>query len=600
MRSSILIVALLSAVSAPVFAQESEPDALSSTIRQVTVYSDRASVQREAPVAVTHAATVHAFKKLPGWVDEGSVRVSLLPAEAGRIVDVRVTRDYLARATDEAYRKAEASVREVADELAALTDELAILDAQARQIEAIKVFSLEKISKDAPVRDVKVESYKQVVTFISDSLRETAAARRAVELKRRQLAPELEVRQRKLNELQGLTQLEETTVLVTLEGSGSRSATLRLDYMLPGATWEPVHELRTGASAPGTVDVTSFAVVTQTSGEDWSGVKIAFSTQSSTQSNRIPELGALTLGDSEAAARVIQSRAASFDRAQAAFEGQNRMWNLMNAPMQAAEQMQIYDNNVGRLQETQMKTAQVFQTLGQRGTTALFEGQARATVRGDGQPVRVCIGHTSLEAKQAVVAVPEQSLNAVRTVEMNNGGDQPILPGSVALFQDGAFLGMTDIDFVAEGETFSLFLGVADQVKLSRILDRKYSSIESGKRTRIKVAYVVTVENLSGSETTVDLTDRVPVSENEEIEVDKIEVSGDKEPDARGLLKWQLTLKPKERKTFRIAYRLEYPPELVRNLYRNRMEKQKAMPSSPGQSYDFDASEDIMNLEKSF
>jgi len=599
MKSVLVSAVLVLGICSTAAAQEPEGAALKSKIKQVTVYSDRASVVREAQLQLERDQATLQFDKLPGWVDDGSVRVTLSPPDSGRIVDVLVRRDYIARATDDEYRKAEAAVQEIADQLAALADEAAILDAQAKQIEAIKVFSLEKVSRDAPVRDVKVESYKQVVTFISDSLRETASAKREIELKRRALTPELAVRQRKLSEVAALTQLEETTVLVTLEGFGSRSAALRLTYMLPGATWEPAHEFRTAAAKPGEAEVTSYAVVSQTSGEDWTGVDIAFSTQSSTETNRIPEVDSLTLGDSQAASRVIQARTESFDRAMAAFEGQNRMWNMVNAPQGNDDQMDAYEDNLGRLQQIQVKAGQVFQMLGTRGTTAHFLGEQKATVRGDGRPVRICIGKTALAAEQALVAAPEQSLNAVRIAQMVNAGSQPFLPGAVALFRDGAFLGMTDIDFVAEGEKFSVFLGVADQMKLARVLDRKYSSVESGKRTRMKVAFLVSVENLSEQSEIVDLTDRVPVSENEEIEVDKIEVTGDKEPDAKGLLKWRLTLKPKEKKTFRIAYRLEYPPDLVRQLHRSRMEKQKAMPAAPAQQYEFDMSEQIINLEKS-
>jgi hypothetical protein len=65
-------------------------------------------------------------------------------------------------------------------------------------------------------------------------------------------------------------------------------------------------------------------------------------------------------------------------------------------------------------------------------------------------------------------------------------------------------------------------------------------------------------------------------------------------------LRWKLTLKPREKKTFRIAYEVEYPPQLVREMNRKRRARQQAMPSA---SYDFeepDVSEQIMNLEKSF
>jgi uncharacterized protein (TIGR02231 family) len=573
---------------------------LKSEIKKVTVYADRAQVTRVAKVKVSTDPVEVAFRKLPGWVDDASVRLAILPSSAGQIIDVRVQRDFLAQSTDEVYQKALDDVQEIADQIAALDDELAILQAEAAQIAQIKVFSMDRISKDAVLREIKVDSYGKVVKFVAESLRDIAARRRAITSQRRALAPELMVRQKRLNELQALTQLEETSVYVSLDGHRSKSATLELTYMLPGATWEPVHELRTKGADPKSAAIRSLAVVSQTSGEDWDGVDISFATQSSTESNRIPQLRALKLGDSGAAARIVQERNESFARAQAAFEGQNMLWNERNVHFGKGENADAYQANFAQMVTVQSKAAAVFQKLRQRGTTAQFQGKGRAKVRGDGRPVRIPIGEVQLEAQQAIVAVPEQSLNAVRTLQMTNTGTQPILPGEVSLFRDGAFLGMTDFAFVAEGEEFAVFLGVADRIKLSRVLDRKKSSIKRKKRTQMKVSFLVSVENLSDEEAIVDLADRVPVSENKEIEVEDIEITGDKKPDSKGLLRWKLTLKPREKKTFRIAYEVEYPPQLVREMNRKRRARQQAMPSA---SYDFeepDVSEQIMNLEKSF
>ncbi len=67
--------------------------------------------------------------KLPGWIDEGSVRVTLSPASAGKILDVQVRRTFLAKPTDEEFIKAEIAVRELADQTAEFDDEKAVLDA---------------------------------------------------------------------------------------------------------------------------------------------------------------------------------------------------------------------------------------------------------------------------------------------------------------------------------------------------------------------------------------------------------------------------------------------------------------------------------------
>jgi uncharacterized protein (TIGR02231 family) len=584
----------------PAAADEPEPTALSSKIQQVTVFSDRAQVTREAAVRLPGSPATYVFRKLPGWVDEGSVRVALIPAEAGRIAEVRVRRDYLARSTDESYLKAQAAVQEIADQIAALDDELKILAAQHKQVEDVKVFAMDKVPKDAAVKDIKIETYGQVVGFVAQSLRDIATARRAIELKKRELLPELTSRQRKLQELQGMTQLEETSIYVTLEGGGGKSGHLKLTYMLPGATWEPAHELRVAGSNPDSAEIVSFAVVSQTCGEDWEGATLYFSTQSSTESNRIPQVSALLLGEGVSAVRIMQEQAASFSRAQAAFEGQNRMWNQYKAPQLLNNRMDVYDNNLDQLQLAQGRSAAVFEQLQQRGTTAHFEGEGKPTIRADGSPVRVRIGTTTLKAELAVVAVPEQSLNAVRTLKMVNVGTQPLLPGAVAIHHDAAFMGMTDMDFVAEGEEFAMFLGVADQIKLSRVLDRKKSSLDRKKRTIMRVAFVLTVENLSDKQVLLSLSDRIPISANQAIAVDEIQVTGDKKPDARGLLAWKLDMAPKEKKTIRFSYRVQYPPDLVQEMHRAVVEKRKAMPQAASPAAEEpDVSEQIMFLEDS-
>ena len=578
---------------------------LSSEIKKVTVFSDRALVTREARAKVTPEATVYAFKHLPGWVDDGSVRTA---ASAGRIVEVRVGRSYLARATDPTYRKAEAEARALTAKMGALDDELKVLDAKAEQIANVRAFSSEKLPKDVLVDKLGVENYASVVDYVTNTLRETAAARRAVEAQRVELGPELEAKNRLVQELKGMTQIEETTVYVTLQGTASADAAVTLTYMLPGATWEPVHELRTDGAGASSVEVTSFAVVTQASGEDWSHADLAFSTQSSTAAVHIPELGALTLGDTRAATRTMERQSASFSRAQTAFQGQNRLWNLR---LQGSEQSrafeETYKTNFEALQVVQSKTVQIFQSLQQRGTTAQFKALGATKVRADGRSVRVPIGRARLQAKQAIVAAPEQSLNAAITLEMANEAGQPLLPGAVALYQGSSFLGMTNVEFIAAGESFSVFLGVADQLKMSRALDKKHSAIVRKQRTQMALAFVVTVENLSAKPVSLTLADRVPVSEEREIIISNVKISPDVKPDSKGILKWQLTLKPREKRQIDIRYQIEYPPTLVLEMKRQQAAERRnrsARPPSPAPAnhspYQNDVKKDIQQFELNF
>lgn len=587
---------------------------LQSEVTKVTVYSDRARITRRAKAEVSTEPVVFAFRQLPGWVDDGSVRVA---ASSGTIIDVRVDRDFLAKTTDASWREAESTHRALSSKLAALNDELAVLDAQKQQIEAIKAFSNEKITQDTIIGDVKVESYAQVLRFITDSLRETAAARREVQSKIDEINPEYEASLRRLNAMKNVLKLEQTTVLVTLQATKATPADVELTYMLPGVTWEPMHELRVSSSDPDSVDVASFAEVTQISGEDWNNAELSFSTQSTTQAVRVPELEALTLGDTGTATEILTTQMSSFNRAQQAFEGQNKLWNEYQQSQTARRAMenfeQVYQSNIEYFQVVQSKVVQLFEKLQNRGTTAHFKASAVSSVRGDGHPVRVEIGRGTLASTQKIVAAPELSLNAAHTLALTNSTGQPILPGRVALYRDGAFLGMTNVNFIAKAESFSLFLSVADHLKLSRELDHRFSSLLRGKRNRMKVAFVVNVENLSPEKTALTLADRIPVSENREIKIDQVEITPPIKANSQGILNWDLDLLAGEKRQFRIAYQIEYPATLILETNRGSgaMPARRAMMPSPSMDYDMEAAEpspsaapaiedQIMQLEENF
>lgn len=548
--------ALLLALAVPAIAADDElagAQPVNSKIIEVTVYADRARVTRVA--ANVPLGQRVAFAKLPGWIDEGSVRVAVLPAGAGEVLDVRVLKTYLARPDDEEIRKAELAVQELADRLGALDDEVRVLQAQERQVDAIRAFSLEKLPKDSATREVKVEEYSGVVKFISAALLETAKAKRELEKKRREFQPELNARQRRLNELRQRAQLEQRSVIVTTAGKGN--ATVAVTYMLPGASWEPVHEVRAGNGVD-KIGLASFGLVTQTTGEDWDGVALALSTQRSTETIKIPELEKLLVGGGRPVSQLFQTSGNTFELANKNYSGQIMLWNAVANP--GAQQVEFERNYRAQGDNQRLVIRRFEQLQEQRGTTAHFAALGAQTVRTDGRPVRVPVGTAQLAAQTKTVAAPEASLNAARIATLANAGTQPLLPGKVQLFVEGAFLGTTETEFVAPGEAFDLFLGVADQIKLSRTLDKKRSTFSwSGKRKRIQASFVVTAENLSDKPATLSLADRVPVSETDEIRVTNVKITPTVKPDNQGLFKWDATLGPKQKTEFRVEYLVDYP-----------------------------------------
>ena len=568
------ILTLLTFLLAAGPAHADEPRPLTTRISAVTVYADRAQVTRTASVDL--AVGRYAIAKLPGWLDGESVRATLTPASAGRILDVAVEKSFLVAASEEAVRVAEAKVREVADEILGLTDEEKTIQAEIAQLEAIRAFSLDKLPRDMATRDIKVKTFAETLDYVSAALRKNKQLLREVQKKKRALEPQLAARQREQNELRAKSQLEESTIVVELKGEGR--ATLTLTYLTPGATWEPVGELRVTEGGKA-VSLVQFASIVQTTGEDWEGAELSFATQRPDQTLAIPQVQALLLGDGAGLGEVVQKMDESFNRARASYSNRNQI---------ESQNRSGWADQVNAQSQIEQRVTRTFGELAKRGTTAHFSALSPRVVRADGKAVRVPIATSEFSAAVRMVAVPEVSLNAVRTAEIKNTAELAILPGKVALFADGAFVGTSEFSFVAPGETFSTFLGVFDRLKLERSLDRKKSAIKrTGKRTELKVSYLVTAENLADVPVVLELGDRIPVAQLSEIEIDDIKLPEGAKRDASGVVTWTSTIAPKKKLSWRIEYTIEYPNDLFTKA------KSPAMPAPQRKMMD-----DLESLEK--
>ena len=101
----------------------------------------------------------------------------------------------------------------------------------------------------------------------------------------------------------------------------------------------------------------------------------------------------------------------------------------------------------------------------------------------------------------------------------------------------------------------------------------------------------------------------MPVSEDKDITISSVKISPDVKPDSKGILRWPLTVKPKEKQRFEIQYTIEYPPTLVVEMKRNQHAAPAAAappgmdavsPSAPAPRKAYDLKTDIEHLEESF
>lgn len=594
---SVVIALGLTGLASGRGAWAAETPGVASRISAVTVFADRAQVTRVAVLDLHAGPERFSLLRLPGWIDSESVRVAVEPAGVAQILDVAVQPAFAAEVAEESVRKAQQAWQEVGDQVSEITDEERTLRDEITRLEALRSLSIDKVPRELAVGEARVKNLSETMVYITDAIRNDKKQLRELAKKRRDLEPVLAQRAAELNELQVRAQLKTSTVTVELRQTaksagegGAQQVTLKVTYLTPGASWEPAGELRASQGAP-TVQVLQFASVVQTTGEDWSGATLAFSTQRPDDVLDVPQAHGLMLDKGGAGLHHVVGRMTeSFSRAQTVYASQNQ---------QMAKNRKNWDASLAWQSDVQQRALQSFTRLTQRGTTAHFAALAERTVRSDGKSVRVPIAVGEFPYKSKIVAVPEVSLNAVRVAEVVNGGQTPILPGPTALFSEGAFIGAGELAFAAPGESFGVFLGVQDRIKLERTLDKRTSSLRrGGRRTEMTLAFNVTAENLSNQPVTLELSERIPVAQSEDIEVDDVETPRKAKPDSQGVVRWTETLPPKSKVTWRLSYSLDYPSDFV--------QRRRAQPSprndqnGPGAASPKQMHEQIDMLEKSF
>jgi len=195
---------------------------------------------------------------------------------------------------------------------------------------------------------------------------------------------------------------------------------------------------------------------------------------------------------------------------------------------------------------------------------AVYGIAGRVTVPATGEAKRVQIDEAQLDPALAVRTVPKRDAKAFLYAKVTMARGTPILPGPVALFRDGTFVGNGRLPLLSPGEEHELGFGVDDAVRVKHAIaeeKRAETGIITSSKTDMR-SYRISVKNLHERPIPVTVIDQIPVSQNADI---KIELLGKTAPsrrdmeDKRGLLAWDMELKADEEKVVEFGYRVTWP-----------------------------------------
>jgi hypothetical protein len=260
-------------------------------VDHVVVYSDQARVHRTTRVTLPAGPMRVILASLPAGARPDTVRVE---CDSAAFTNVEVTRTW-----EKLPRQAEAKalltkIERVLDEVRTLEEEQRTLVTELGFVEALRpTYERKRPEKEPP--SMYVEAWRRVLQWTdgrATRIRARLAAMPAQRLKLEQQLEALRVEGRKL--LPDAETGPALRVAVSFKGpAGAHRVTL--SYVVGGVRWVPSYDLRYDPHNPA-VEASYYALVSQSSGEDWKQARLAFSTIMPSQLLAVPELPTWMLG----------------------------------------------------------------------------------------------------------------------------------------------------------------------------------------------------------------------------------------------------------------------------------------------------------------
>jgi uncharacterized protein (TIGR02231 family) len=191
-----------------------------------------------------------------------------------------------------------------------------------------------------------------------------------------------------------------------------------------------------------------------------------------------------------------------------------------------------------------------------------FAPRGRYSLPSNGQPTRVEIGHRVLKASVARVLLPERAQTAFLKADANWEGEAPILAGPLRLARGGSVVGRSRAKFVAPGEKFETGFGPEEGVRCKRAVREERETAKLTGSQTIERKVTLRLSNLGDSKRELEITERIPVSEIEGLEV-KLTEGKDWKQDQDGYLKRTVQLEPRANLTLDFSYEIKAKSNVV-------------------------------------
>jgi uncharacterized protein (TIGR02231 family) len=524
---------------------------VSPLISEVTVYRSGAKISSVATVKVPIGKSEVVFENLSPYFNPNSLQVKIkggatlvsavfqlkTPGPAPENPRAPRLRDSLVLLGDEYTR--------IRDEREVFGQEQAVIERKLDQIGT---------TTDGPnsARTLTVLELRELTAFYRQRL---------LEIKDRLL--QLNIKERKLNELYQKTQQELQAIqpnvgnstgeiVLKVESGAAQSVEIICNYLVTQAAWSPLYDLRSdGIGKP--LRLVYKANVRNLSGFDWKNVKLQLSTANPMVNNDRPIMTPVFVDFRPVYSYQQQLESARKDM---------NTYNMVQAPSSAAPRDMA---RAASAEEVLLDDSFFQPTAADAGDDLIanFDLPKPQDILANGQDNIVTVDEQDVPAEYEYHAVPKVEPAVFLLAKITDYGRYNLLPGLANIFYQDTYVGQTTVNPQTVADTLLLSLGRDEQITIKRVQPKDFTERRKVFSNTIKETYTyeIALKNNKSIPIKVEILDQVPVSRQKDIVVELEDHEGATYNSEFGKLKWEVEIPANQSKRVRFTYSIKYPKD---------------------------------------
>ncbi len=335
-------------------------------------------------------------------------------------------------------------------------------------------------------------------------------------------------------------------IIVTVSSKEITNGKITLSYLVSGAGWIPLYDIRSELAA-GKVNLNYKAQVYQNTGSKWEDVRLTISTNNPFQNKIKPTLNPWYIDYYQA--RPVPG----------SINSNGYMAPVTMSANATSAYEKVTSKDSWRAQEDDAETSAQFTQIISQMISAEFRIDLQYTIPSTNEKHMVLISNTDLAANYKYYTVPKMDASVYLVAQISKLDDLQLVPAKANIFFDGSYIGETYIDPSSMEDTLSLSLGKDPNLIVKRTLLKKESKERViGDKIERTNNFQIEIKNLKSTNAVIVVQDQMPITQNSEIIIEPTNTGKAKHDLVTGELEWEINLKTKESKTLNFSYTVKF------------------------------------------